>query len=250
MTAEQQAKELFYAFKELNPNSAEGYNPTLANLQRWHWHVNEAKFRPKYEKAVPGEIKPADLQFANARRFYSFQSMPKYMRERFRHLAGLFQGREVWATGSRVSGEWIEKDSVPEVARMREGLGKSPKIESDYDIWMEPMPGEDQDKIKAVLPEWADLLPHGVPPEQKILIPMWDFTRLPKSEHKNVLELFENQRWGALMAIHNKYKLSPDNLCCNEAPAKEWFKWAIDNKFITNEEDSRGNGGGTAGAQE
>lgn len=232
MQADQQARDLFAAFRELNPNSAEGYNPTFANMQRWLWHVNEAKFRPKYEKMVPGQILGEDVRLASARRFMAFRAMPKYMRDRFRQLAGLFQGREVWAVGSRVTGEWCEADSLSMVLKMREGLGKAPKLESDYDIWTEPQPGDDMDEMRARIPVWGDLLPHGVPPDQKILIPMWDFTRLPREEHAEVLRLYAAQRWGALMAMHNKYRLSPDNLCCNEAPAREWFKWAVDNKII------------------
>lgn len=232
MTVTEQQESLFSEFKALNPNSTETFIPTLANLQRWHWHVTEAKFRPQYEKILPGEIGDADRRFVNARRFGTFNQMPKYMRERFTELAALFMGRDVWATGSRVDGTWIEKDSPMEVVRLRESMGKSPKIESDYDICLELKEVEDRDELRKRLPEWADLLQHGVRPENKILIPMWDFDKLPESEHANAAQLFEAGSWGTLMALHNKYKLSPQTLCCDDKPVREWFGWAIKNKII------------------
>lgn len=236
MTATEQSQNLYAEFRALNPNSEETYNPTLPNLQRWHWHVNEAKFRPQYEKIVPGQIQTADARFANARKFKAFKQMPEYMRKRFLQLAALYMGRDVYAVGSRVTGEWIEVDSPPEVARMREGLGKAPKLESDYDIWFQMSDGEDRDELIKMLPPWGDLLPHGVPDNQRILIPMWNWDKLPKSEHANAIELFNAGRWGALMAIHNKYNLSPQTLCCNDAPVREWFGWAISNEIIRNDE--------------
>lgn len=233
MIANAQSEQLYSEFKVLNPLSEETYNPTLPNLQRWHWHVTEAKFRPQYEKIVPGVIQTADTRFANARKFRSFKQMPEYMQDRFLQLAALYMGREVYAVGSRVSGEWIEKDSPVEVARMREGLGKAPKIESDYDIWFQLEPEDSRDELIKRLPPWGDLLPHGVPNNQKIRIPMWNWDKLPKEEHANAIDLFNSQRWGALMALHNKYNLSPQTLCCNDEPVRTWFEWAIKNEIIT-----------------
>lgn len=233
MTATEQSQRLFSEFKALNPNSKETFNPTLPNLQRWHWHVNEAKFRPQYEKVFPGEIGSADKRLVNARRFRTFNQMPEYMRDKFTQLAAIFMGRDVWATGSRVDGTWIEKDSPTDIARLREAIGKAPKLESDYDICLEVGEGEDRDELRKRLPEWADLLQHGVQPEKKILIPMWDFTKLPKSEHANAVNLFEASQWGTLMVLHNKYQLSPQTLCCDDKPVRKWFAWAIQNKTIS-----------------
>lgn len=232
MTATDQSAELFDRFKELNPNSKEVFEPTLANLQRWHWHVNEAMFRPQYEKIIPGEIGTADARYIRARRFRTVAAMPNYMRKRFTELAALFIGKQVFAAGSRVTGEWIEKDSPPEVARLRESLGKAPKLESDYDIWFKTEPGEDHKWIRDRLPKWADFIPNGIPDNQKVPIPMWNWDRLPKTEHAAAVDMFNNQRWGALMALHNKYQLSPQTLCCDDKPVREWFEWAIKEKII------------------
>lgn len=232
MTATDQSYQLFSEFKALNVNSEETFSPTLPNLQRWHWHVTEAKFRPQYEKVVPGKIATQDERFINARRFRRWEQMPEYMRDRFTELAALFMGREVWATGSRVDGTWIERDSPVEVARMREAVGKAPKIESDFDICLDLKPGEDLDAIRSKLPDWADLLPHGIPHEKKILIPMWDWTKLPESEHADAVRMYEAGRWGALMELHNKYQLSPQTLCCDDKPVRKWFAWAIKNETI------------------
>lgn len=116
---------------------------------------------------------------------------------------------------------------------MREGLGKAPKIESDYDIYFSLLPGEDRGEILGRLPKWADLLPHGVPANEKILIPMWDWTKLPKGEHAYAVEMYEAQRWGALMQLHNKYSLSTMTMCCDDKPVRRWFAWAINNKIIS-----------------
>lgn len=232
MTATDQAKQLFEAFKALNPNCKDVFEPTLPNLQRWQWHVNESRFRPQYDKVLPGIIKTEDEKLVSARAFRTFGQMPKYMQNRFRTLAALFLGREVYATGSRVNGDWIEIDSPTHIARLRESLGKSPKLESDYDICIELFPGENRDELTAKLPPWGDLLPHGVKSEQKVLIPMWNWDKLPESEYQNAIDLFNAQRWGALMALHNKYGLSPQTLCCDDAPVRTWFEWAIKEQII------------------
>ena len=62
---------------------------------------------------------------------------------------------------------------------------------------------------------------------------MWNWDKLPKDEHANAIDLFNSQRWGALMALHNKYNLSPQTLCCNDEPVRTWFEWAIKNEIIT-----------------
>lgn len=52
---------------------------------------------------------------------------------------------------------------------------------------------------------------------------VWDFTKLPEDEFENVKELVELNKVKDLMLIHNKYKLSPSNLCCNEAGVLDNF---------------------------
>ena len=121
---------------------------------------------------------------------------------------------------------------------MPEHIGQ--KDVSDYDITLEVFPGEDIDQLRKVLPKGADL----VRPQagaRKLPIPMWDFSKLPTSEHNNVLELFSRNAWGALMKIHNDYKLSSTVFCCNDAPVRRWFSYAIENGIIKAQEDGQDN---------
>lgn len=230
---ENPARILFERFVQLHPNKQEKYNPTFENVSRWAWHVREAENRIEGQ-AFAYTIDGAAQAFAAKRAFLNFAHMPKYMQEKYTELAALFPDMRVYATGSRVRGEFIEIDSHADVLEMRKRLGKSDKLESDYDISVEPKPGKPGmtiAEIKSKLPAWADVV-RPVPGDRKILIPMWDFTRLPISEHAKVIELYEGKKWGALMAMHNDYALSSNHYCCNEQPIRKWFGWAIKNGLI------------------
>ena len=55
----------------------------------------------------------------------------------------------------------------------------------------------------------------------------WDFGRLPVSEHRAVLDALQNGDVRALIAIHDKYELSPYNYCCSHAGLLAWFEHGI-----------------------
>jgi hypothetical protein len=61
---------------------------------------------------------------------------------------------------------------------------------------------------------------------------MWDFSKLPESEHGVAIEAYNKKQWGVLMELHNKYQLSDVQFCCDHVPAKLWFGWAIENDKI------------------
>jgi hypothetical protein len=82
------------------------------------------------------------------------------------------------------------------------------------------------------LPFNADYIHHKNPNDHKILIPMWDFSKLPDDKKQEARELFAAQKWGLLMKMHNNYGLSENQYCCDEQPIIKWFKWAIDNGKI------------------
>ncbi len=235
-----QMRNLYQEFKALHPNSKEQFEPTAENLQRWHWHIVEAGKRPAGE-AVDMSIPEQALSIAKGRSFATFYDMPPYMRERYLHIAGLFPGIQFYACGSRVKGEYIEKWSGESIRHLRKMLHKPEKEESDYDVCIDQYlyrlnDGSDvvipnKEEIRAGLPKWADLIT-GVPKDEKIAIPMWSFDRLPQSEHARVIELFEAKNWGELMVIHNQYFLSANVYCCDVAPIRRHFGWAIEQGII------------------
>lgn len=230
MTSTEQAAAVFNKFKALHPNNKEAFDPTLQNIMRWFYHIKAAEKRPA-KHPVKIEDDPEAEQSAKARAFKTFEEMPTYMQDKYIQLAMLFPGRVVYAAGSRVMGGYVEEWSAEAIRRMRKKLRKSPKVSSDYDIFVEPKNGEDIDELKKKLPEWADILirPDG---SEKLKIPMWDFSRLPLSQHARAIELYNEQRWGLLMKMHNDYQLSPETYCCNKEPVKKWFKYGIENGFI------------------
>lgn len=233
MTATEQTRDLFDRFKQAFPNSKEQFLPTLENVMRWQWSMNEAELRAQRE-TMPFAMKDdrSAKALAKARRVSVFDKMPIASRDKFLILASLFPGRKVYACGSRVTGEYVETDSPKNVLKMREVLLKKEVKESDYDIAMEFKEGEKVANLRKLLPAWGDLVANLPKSEPKILIPMWDFSKLPKEEHENVVNLVTLKQWGKLMDIHNKYQLSPTFFCCDEKPAQRWFTWAVEQKII------------------
>lgn len=232
MDATAQLRQLYEKFKQLHPNTADDFEPTMEAAQRWRWHIKQAEqkaTRTAFENEEPTAEEEAT---AESRAFKSFEEMPSYMQDQFLLIASHFPGRQVFATGSRTTGEYMEEWSPETVKELRRKLGKKETSKSDYDITFEADPGTDVATLRAALPPGADI----VRPQaraNKLPIPMWDFSKLPREEHDNVLDLFGRSAWGALMAIHNKYKLSPTVFCCNDGPVKRWFAHAIEQGLVT-----------------
>lgn len=240
--AEKQARQYFEQFKALHPNSTEGFFFSLKNVRRWIWHIERAQ-----EKAPVQDFKKIDevgavAAEASERAFLSFEEMPEYMRRQFALIASYFPGQQVYATGSRVDGSYMEEWSPDEVRLLREKLGKKTNKASDYDVVVEPGSANEDEAQEVQLPKGADLLRYS-PGGPKIAIPMWDFSKLPKKEHARVIILYQRGSWGSLMQIHNEYRLSSLTLCCDTGPVRRWFKYAIEKGLIkapegeTNEED-------------
>lgn len=57
--------------------------------------------------------------------------------------------------------------------------------------------------------------------------PYFDFDKLPKSEYKNVKQLFKDDKLKELALIHNKYELSNWRSCCDLTPIRENFGWFV-----------------------
>lgn len=241
MNAEDQVKALFERFKALHPENKEPFELSIANLQRWNWAVREADRRNSVEHEKFGDVDPALVVSAQAlaqsRAVGTFGRLPQYTRARFEELASFFPGRSVYATGSRVNGEYVDATSPIKVRRMREVLRKKDVKESDYDIVVEPFPEGDIAEIRAGLPVWADLVINPLPEDPKILVPMWDFAKLPIWKYNEVIDLVERRSWGPLMAIHNEFGLSAEFYCCETDAVQRWFNWAVEKGIITRQND-------------
>jgi len=70
---------------------------------------------------------------------------------------------------------------------------------------------------------------------EQILIDMydWDFSKLPKSEHAEVLRLYNERAFAKLVLMHDKYKLSMNAYCCKTEGFMAWWAYAINNGIIS-----------------
>lgn len=229
---------LFEQFQAVATNRRERFVPTLENLQRWKWHIDEhirrqgtALTRIEYKQDAEAEA------YARARSFDTFADMPDYMQRAFLQIAGCFAPRRCFATGSRANGRYAESWSGEEVRAMRRRLRQREKV-SDYDVYVEGItPAElrsisTQAKRKDEMPDNADIQNYLPPQTHMIEIPGWDFSRLPESEHEAVIELLKKDNVGALMQMHNKYQLSAYTYCCEENAVRRWFRHGVDSGQI------------------
>jgi len=231
-------RAIFERFKELHPNNNEYFTPCTDNVKRWEYHIEQMAGMVLREAWPNEDIEPA-RQLADSRRFEAWEQMPPYMQHNYLKISDCYVGFQCYAVGSRVNGEYVELWGNRYVRRMREILGKSEKMESDYDYIVEGIflrkrkHGSGWDPLgllnKPPLPDFADYLFHLPPGEHKIAIPMWDFSKLPDDKKQEAKELYTAQQWGKLMKMHNDYELSQNHYCCDEAPIINWFRWAIEN---------------------
>lgn len=232
MTAEEQVFDIYQRFIAAYPNSNQQFVPTLENLASWSWSIEQHELRQSQSnKRFDLGDNARSLDLVKRRSVKTFSQMPKETQQKFLLLASLFPDRKVYATGSRVNGDFLNEDSSDEVIQMRKDLFKKDTKESDYDITFEFKEGETIQQLKKMLPKFGDLIKIQNN-EHKILIPMWDFSRLPLERHNEVIELVKGSQWGKLMAIHNEYQLSNVTFCCDSKPAQRWFTWAVENQVI------------------
>ena len=231
--AEKQARDLFAQFQALHPNSKEQFVFNLENIQRWNWHIKEASARPEPDEVEVQGPSPSAERLAKTRSFSNFTQLPAYMQSRFLLIASAVPGLQFYATGSRINGGYIETWSGAGIKKLRQQLNLPEKEESDYDVAVDILPGYplSLQQIREQVGNLGDVVT-GVPPGQKIVIPMWDFSRLPESEYDRVLDLFAAKNWGELMKVHNTYALSMNVYCCDEKPIIRYFTWAIEEAKI------------------
>jgi len=63
----------------------------------------------------------------------------------------------------------------------------------------------------------------------------WNFEKLPKERHNEVIALVKQGSGGKLMVIHNQYQLSDELYCCSvqDYMVLNWFKHGIETGQIT-----------------
>lgn len=216
----------------------ETFNPDVQKVDidtvsRWRWMIHEHELRASVEHEPFGmPDNRSAKRLARSRSVMSFDKLPAMTKEKFLIIASHFPGRRVFAVGSRINGDFIDEGSPEKIHKMRSDLLKKVTNSSDYDVTFEFKKGETIDVFKKIIPDFADVVMNMPTGDRKILIPMWDFTKLPKAEFNNVIELVESKKWGALMDIHNRFGLSETFFCCDSKPAERWFVWAIENNII------------------
>ena len=241
--AQQQAYNLFLRFKELHPNSSEEFVISFENLNRWAYHVQHAETLPVGVNVdfTPNE---SDAALIASRAVNDWNDFDIATKQAYDNLQSSMPRVQLWATGSRVDGTYIDGDSHPNIAAMRKRIGKQDKSVSDFDITaaeisviqfkgyfynIECNPENAKREIE-IHNKRFDFTPwhndNDIQP--KIKIPMWDFSKLPESERQNVIDLYNENQWGQLIEIHDRYGLSPNNYCCDVEPVKRWYKYAIE----------------------
>lgn len=234
----------FDLFKKLHPNSGDVFEPTATNLKRWAYHISEAgKMMPLHPFGMPVPTR-SHIELRNSRRATGWHSLPSGTRARFEQIAMLMPGRRVYATGSRVTGAFVERESPRQIREMRAAFMYPDKEESDWDVWVERREGDNMAEMRSRLPAWADLCVNIIPEDEKIEIPVWDFTKLPKNQHQRAIDLFAAKRWGDLIAMHDRYELSTETYCCGGHRAVErWFRHGIETGQIGGPENQTENDG-------
>lgn len=216
---------LFSEFKRLHKNNREQYNPTEENVKRWQWHLTQRKIAPPVKKMLR-PTKKIDRNIA-PRKISKFDEFPAYMVPRWGEIASHFPGVQVWATGSRVAGEYIERWSNDEIKEWRQRNFKKPTIESDYDFYIDGKPTP-----VGQLPKWADWVRGRIHESQRIKIPMWDFKKLPKEKHQTAIDMYLSGDVKGLLDMHNEFNLSIHNYCCELDGFLRWWDWAIEQQII------------------
>lgn len=208
---------VFDQFQILHPLRQEQYNPTPGNVQRWLWHIKARQACPVTQPYFPDTSALDALR--HERGVLCFKDFPRQTQAFYNLIASCFPGRQVFACGSRVRGDYFDETLDTRAARRSGGKAEKP---SDFDFWV----GDNLPETHP-LPPGADRARCRIPETEKIPLPMWDFSKLPEHEHPNVIRLLASNDLWALAEIHNRYDLSERHICCDVLTAQRWFVWAV-----------------------
>ena len=225
----ERSRDIFNAYKLIATNSREAFLDTPENVRRWQRYLDYHNSMKAFEAWRPIEMK-AWRKIAESRRPASFLDMPEHARAIYQKIADAYFGRKVYACGSYVSGEWITEKTSQHIKAAKKAAYGVVKT-SDFDYWSDGEPSWPvplvADKVRAL--------------QNLMLLPMWDFKKLPASEYANAIQLVNNQDYAGLIKLHDQYKLSPFTYCCNSRAVLLWFQWGIENgKIIDNGNTANG----------
>lgn len=242
---EQDALQVFQRFKELHPNNGEAFRFTSANVLRWRYHIDQREALSRtYTGKNWARLLPHDFQeLINARRVNHWREFPAGTKARYTAIAESFPGIQVYACGSRVRGDYIEANDPEQIRQWRKAAGKSDKQRSDFDFWA-PTAAVPLFEV----PKGGDRIKHGIAETEKIAIPMaavWDFSKLPETEHARVVALYKAGNWNELIKIHDAHDLSPYTYCCDISGVKKWYGHAIQTGIIKDGKSTNTTTGGT-----
>lgn len=233
---ESEARALYDEYKRLYPNSIGTFSMNEQKIALWRWSIKHDSMRVK---SVEIDTTPPQsaTELMQRRKVNHFCDLPEFTKRVYLCAADFFAGVQLYASGSRVNGDYIDADSPIAVLDMRRALGKSEKQISDFDFTFKDHRNQlsQAEQCKKFIQQQfqvnTDVCPFAMV-EHKIPVPMWDFDKLTEEQKRQARALFLEKRWGALMKLHNHWKLSPNQYCCNETPIIRWFTWAYENGKI------------------
>lgn len=208
MTAEQ----IYSRFKELCPNSADEFSHNPTDIKRWMWHIEKIEQQPKGSTVF---VPPYIQEFFDRRAAATWEDLPVRVRVWYDYIKSFYPDADVFAVGSYVNGDYITPYCPDFVKWYREKAGKSDKTESDFDYYTKAPKNEN-------VPGWADYSRY-VPGDKMILIPMWDFEKIPESERPKIGAAIAGNRWDDVAVANNKYKVSTYPVCCDLGPMKSYY---------------------------
>jgi len=199
--------------------------------------INERERWPKIQVVSPFKARNAKEAMALMKKncgVKSFDEMPRFSRMGYLEIATCFPSFQVYACGSRVRGDYVDDRHDDITQRLRDLAGKKKKDCSDFDFWVEPgaVP-------VCKLPDYADRCKLRIAEHEKIPLPMWNWSKIPESEHASILELYRNGEWKELADVHDKYEVSPYSYCCDLIGLQVWWKFGIDSGYIKNQENGQ-----------
>ena len=65
---------------------------------------------------------------------------------------------------------------------------------------------------------------------------MWDWSKVPESEHAELMRLYRLNQWAAIAKACEKWGVMPGGCCCNPSGLQNWFVHSIENGTIKNDD--------------
>ena len=216
--------ELYSRFKQVCPNSTEQYTNDPKAASRWAWHILQFQ---KMEQHEPVQVPAYIQQFFEKRAANKWNDLPEFARRKYDILKCYYPNHDIYAAGSYVNGDYVTPFCLPFVGTYRLAIGKT-KEESDFDYYTEA-------PLNPKAPKWSDRIRY-VPGDKMILIPMWDFTKIPEDQRARIGKLIETNQWAELAQENNRYQVSTYPVCCDLNPMKNYYLSKYATGFFTNGE--------------